>query len=87
MVRIMRDATTKASAEHKRFEQDLKARRKQFSESLNTLQARVDAFQAYDVSARRAEYAREVCSCKHVGDLLCKCLWKHMLRGPALVNA
>jgi hypothetical protein len=72
MVRIMRDATAKASAEHKRFEHELKARRKQFSESLGALQARVDAFRAYDVSTRRAEYAREVCRCKLIRRMLGK---------------
>lgn len=60
IAKVMREATAKASSEHKRFEQELKARRKEFTESLGSLQERVNAFEAYDSSARRAEYAREV---------------------------
>ena len=60
MARGMKEAVAKASAEHKQFEQQLKTRRKEFSESLGGLQSRVDAFSGYDVSARRAEYAHEV---------------------------
>ena len=60
MARGMKEAVAKASAEHKEFEQQLKTRRKEFSESLGGLQSRVDAFSGYDVSARRAEYAHEV---------------------------
>lgn len=60
MARTMKEAVAKASAEHKQFEQQLKTRRKDFSESLGGLQGRVDAFAGYDVSARRAEYAQEV---------------------------
>jgi hypothetical protein len=60
MLKIMKEATSKASADHKRFEQELKARRKTFSDSLGSLQERVDVFETYEVSGRRAEHAREV---------------------------
>jgi dynein heavy chain, axonemal len=60
MVRIMKEAITKATAEHKQFETQLKTRRKVFGDSVGTLQSRVDAFVIYDVSARRAEHTREV---------------------------
>lgn len=65
--KIMKEATSKASTDHKKFEQELKSRRKDFSESLGSLQSAVDVFEGYDVSARRAEHAREVLArCFHV---------------------
>jgi hypothetical protein len=69
MVRIMKEAITKASAEHKQFEQELKTRRKTFGDSLGSMQSRVDAFVSHDVSARRAEHAREVCCCYTYGQI------------------
>lgn len=57
----MKDAVTKATTDHKQFEQQLKSHRKSFGDSLGDLQQRVTAFDVYDVIARRAEHAREVC--------------------------
>jgi hypothetical protein len=56
----MKDFATKAAADQKRFERDLRGRRKAFAEGLDSLQARVEAFQAYDKVALRSEYAKEV---------------------------
>ena len=60
MAAIMKDAISKANSEHKLFEVDLKNRRKEFGDSLSALQERVDAFEKYDVTARRSEHAKEV---------------------------
>eukprot|EP00892_Ulva_mutabilis_P009855 jgi/Ulvmu1/7241/UM035_0028.1 len=58
--KIMKDAITKATTDHKQFEQQLKSHRKSFGDSLGSLEGRVLAFEMYDVIARRAEHAREV---------------------------
>lgn len=60
IVKIMKDAVTKSTTDHKVFEQQLKAHRKVFGDSLGDLEQRVLAFDMYDVIARRAEHAREV---------------------------
>lgn len=57
----MKDAVTKATTDHKQFEHQLKMHRKSFGDSLGDLEERVAAFEMYDVIARRAEHAREVC--------------------------
>lgn len=56
----MKDAVTKATTDHKQFEQQLKLHRKTFGDSLGDLQERVLAFEVYDIIAKRAEHAREV---------------------------
>lgn len=60
MQAIMKEAILKANSEHKQFELDLKLRRKEFGETLSGLQVRVDAFETFDVTARRSENAKEV---------------------------
>ena len=62
IAKVMKEASTKAATDHKCFEQTLKARRKDFGDSLGDLENRVAAFSQYDVIARRAEHATEVCS-------------------------
>lgn len=87
MARAMKDATAKASAEHKQFEAQLKTRRAEFGESLGGLQTRVAAFAHYDVPARRAEHAREVrfVRCAALSKMCCSLQllleWQHRLPG------
>jgi hypothetical protein len=71
MVKVIKEAATKATADHKLFEQALKTRRKEFGDSLGDLETRVAAFAHYDVIARRAEHAKEVLQL-HVDSVLCK---------------
>jgi hypothetical protein len=63
IAKVMKEASSKVATDHKSFEQSLKARRKEFGDSLGDLESRVAAFSQYDVIARRAEHATEVCSC------------------------
>lgn len=62
IAKVMKEASAKAATDHKSFEQSLKARRKDFGDSLGDLENRVAAFSQYDVIARRAEHATEVCT-------------------------
>jgi hypothetical protein len=62
IAKVMKEASSKAAIDHKSFEQSLKARRKEFGDSLGDLENRVANFSQYDVIARRAELATEVCS-------------------------
>lgn len=61
IAKVTKEASSKAASDHKSFEQSLKARRKDFGESLGDLENRVAAFSQYDVISRRAEHATEVC--------------------------
>jgi hypothetical protein len=56
----MKESAAKTTRDQKRFEQKLKTKRKAFSDSLSSLQMRVDAFQGYEKMALRTEYAKEV---------------------------
>lgn len=69
--KVMKEASSKAATDHKSFEHSLKARRKEFGESLGDLENRVAAFSQYDVIARRAEHATEVRVLRHVEQHSC----------------
>ncbi|KAG2490029.1 hypothetical protein HYH03_011494 [Edaphochlamys debaryana] len=60
MVEVMRDANAKVNLEHKEFEAQLKARRKEFGELLETYSKDVDSYAAKNEIVKRDQIAGEV---------------------------
>ncbi|GMH33280.1 hypothetical protein BSKO_01114 [Bryopsis sp. KO-2023] len=60
MVEIMKEATTKANMEHREFEQELKKRRKEFSELLEEYQEEVNSFEQRSELQKRDQITQQV---------------------------
>ena len=60
MVDIMKDALAKANAEHKEFEQQLKKRRKEFGELIDSYAKEVEGYHTKAEIIKRDQIAHEV---------------------------
>lgn len=85
MVDVMKEATAKVTAEHKEFEAQLKARRRDFGELLEGYTRELDGYAHKSEMVKRDQIAAEVGPSGTVGDGEWGKRWfAHALRGCAL---